>query len=243
MIDAYERFNDALKRKETIILTGECTVEYSGRAESYLPRGERIIIIKEDSSLLIHKPTGSAPVNYMKGQTSHWIALEGEHLILKSKNESLKEYMSIVFHNIHFIESRKLHDGEDISLQGNERDYSDYIAEHPHLIEDGFTTISREEQTKFGFIDIMGYDKNNILVVIECKRFKSGPNAVQQLRRYVEKIKKAKGLMKVRGILVSPEITKNALAMLNEWGFSYKKIEPPKFLEKHKRDQKKLGEY
>ncbi|MEM4260608.1 MAG: endonuclease NucS [Candidatus Woesearchaeota archaeon] len=243
MIDIYGKFSTALKKKDTIILTGECTVEYSGRAESYLPIGERIIIIKEDSSLLIHKPTGSAPVNYMKGQTTHRISIEDEHIVLKSNNESLKEYMRIVFHKIHFIETRKLYDGEGISLQGNERDYSDYIAEHPFLVEDGFTTVSREEKTKFGFIDIMGYDKNNILVVIECKRFKSGPSAVQQLRRYVEKIKKAKGLMRVRGILVSPDITKNALAMLNEWGFSYKKIEPPKFLEKHKKNQKKLGEY
>jgi endonuclease len=243
MIEFVSRINEALKKNHTIVLTGNCTVEYSGRAESFLPPGDRIIIIKEDSSLLVHKPSGSAPVNYMKGVTSHRITEENGKIILKSRNEAQKEFMHIVFNDIHFVEARKLHDAEDLSLAGNERDYSDYLYAHPELIEDGFTPVSREEQTKFGFIDLLGYDKNNILVVVECKRFKSGPSAVQQLRRYVEKIKKSKGLMKVRGILASPEITKNALVMINEWGFSYRDIDPPLFLEKDKKMQKRLGEY
>jgi len=31
--------------------------------------------------------------------------------------------------------------------------------------------------------------------------------------------------------------------MLEDWGFEYKSIEPPKYLEKHKKGQKKLHEF
>jgi RecB family endonuclease NucS len=68
-------------------------------------------------------------------------------------------------------------------------------------------------------------------------------SAVTQLRRYVEKIKKSKGLQDVRGILACPSITPNARKMLEDWKFSYVHVHPPKYLEKHAKNQMKLGEY
>jgi len=44
---------DALKRNETVIITCKCSVKYSGRAESYLEEGDRIVLIKADNKILV----------------------------------------------------------------------------------------------------------------------------------------------------------------------------------------------
>lgn len=233
----------ALERNETLVLYAKCEITYSGRAESHLPSGDRLIIIKSDKTILIHQPEGSTPVNYMKAGTQHILEeVEGtDALLLKSRNE--KEYLDIFLERIYCVESRKLDDGKKLALVGSERDMSDMLYHNPELIEAGFTPLSREEHTKYGFIDVFGYDKRGVLVVVECKRYVGDLSAVTQLRRYVEKIKASKGLDTVRGVLACPAITPNAKKMLEDWHFSYVHVHPPKYLEKHKKGQKNLVEY
>ena len=80
-------------------------------------------------------------------------------------------------------------------------------------------------------------------MIIECKRYSDGLDAVTQLRRYVEKIKDLKGTDKVKGIIASPSISPNALAMLKKWKFEWVMVNPPQRLEKYNKNQKSLGEF
>jgi hypothetical protein len=232
--------NDALVRNETIVFSCTCTIRYSGRAESYLPKGDRVIIIKSDNALLVHQPTGNAPINYMKPNTTHAMRCENGQLTLKCQNLLQKEKMEITIDKIHFFNSEKLEDGQIIRVSGTEDDMSDMIYNNPEMIEEGFKPVSQEEQTKYGFIDVLGVDKNGVLTVIECKRYRAELSAVTQLRRYVEKIMVSKGITKVRGILAAPKITENAEKMLNDWGFNFKSITPPKYLEEYDKKQARL---
>jgi hypothetical protein len=238
-----DEIEQALANDKTIIIGAGCSVTYSGRAESFLPQGDRIIIIKTDKSLIVHQPTGTAPINYMKQGSVHELVEEGKNIVLKSRNPAEKEFMEIELNRIHFAHCQKFDDGKEIELNGTERHMSDMIMRNPGLIEKDFRPLSREEHTKYGFIDVFGHDKSNNLVVVECKRFNGDLKAVTQLRRYVEKIKELKGIKNVRGILACPAISANALKMLGDWGFEYKKIEPPKYLERHKKGQKALHEF
>lgn len=235
--------NDALTRNETIILGGNCSVRYSGRAESFLDRGDRIILIKNDKTLIVHQPTGTAPINYMKPNSSHNLSIENSKLILKSQNLLLKECIDIIFNKIYFFNSYKLEDGETIVISGTEDDMAKMIIESPETIEEGFKPVGKEEQTKYGFIDVLGIDKNGILVIVECKRYTADLSAVTQLRRYVEKIMESKGIKEARGILAAPRISPNAEKMLTDWGFSFKQVNPPKYLEEFDRKQQKLNSF
>ncbi|MBU0979354.1 MAG: endonuclease NucS [Nanoarchaeota archaeon] len=235
--------NEALRKNETIIFSVNCNIRYSGRAESFLPDGDRLIIIKQDGTMLVHQPKGSSPVNYMKEGSSHSFIQKGSGLFLLSGNISQKEFMDIKINGIHFIQTKELVDGQKIQLAGSERDMADMIYAEPKLIERGFRPLSREEHTKYGFIDVFGHDKDNILVIIECKRYSADLSAVQQLRRYVEKMKKSKGLKRIRGIIAAPKISANAEKMLKDFGFEFKAIKPPKYLERHDKKQKRLGEF
>ena len=238
-----DKIKSAIENNETAVISANCSVDYSGKVESFLPAGDRLIIIKSDGNLLVHKPKGTNPVNYMKEGTVHQIVKEENGILLKSKNTFLKDYMNIHLHKIHFVNSHILEDNEDITVAGTEEHMAEMIMEKPELIEKGFKPLNQEEHTKYGFIDVFGHDKNNTLVVIECKRQNGDLKAVTQLRRYVEKIKELKGLKHVRGILACPKISANAKQMLEDWGFEYKMLEPPSYLERHKKGQKKLHEF
>ncbi|MDP7181897.1 MAG: endonuclease NucS [Candidatus Woesearchaeota archaeon] len=234
---------DALARKETLVLGVSCEINYSGRAESQLARGDRIIIIKTDGALLVHQPLGNAPVNYMKPGTAHTVHVEKDQLVLKSENLQQKEFLDVFVHKVHFFNSHKLEDGQKIILQGNEADMADMLYKQPDLIEKGFKAVSQEEQTKYGYVDVLGVDKDEVLTVVECKRYCADLAAVTQLRRYVERLMASKGLKKVRGILAAPKITANAQKMLEDWGYAFVSVEPPKYLERYNKSQKGLGEF
>jgi len=231
---------DALKHNETVVFTANCRVEYSGRAKTHLPLGDRIIIIKPDNTLLIHQPQGATPVNWMK--ESHITVEKVDDLyVLQCRGQ--KEFLDIYLHRIHFMNTANLSDGQKLQLTGHERDMADMIAADPGVIEEGLRFAGQEEQTTYGFIDVLCYDKAGNLVVVECKRYKGGLDAVTQLRRYVERIRELKGITKVRGILACPSITGNAKKMLENWGFEHAAIEPPKYLERFRKDQRRLGEF
>ncbi len=227
---------------ETITLFLNCNVKYSGRAESFLDSGDRIVIIKQDGTLLVHQPEGNNAINYMKSGSLNKIEVNDEEVKIISSNQKLKESLEITG-SIYDFQSKRLLDGKKLELKGNEADMSNLIYYNPSLIEEGFKPLSREEHTKHGFIDIFGYDSNNNLVVIECKRYTADFNAVEQLKRYVEKVKKIKGLMKVRGIIASPSITGNALLLLQEYGFRHVRVEPPRRHELDKKYQQELGTF
>ncbi len=242
-------FSKAVNAGETLSFFCECSIIYSGRAEAELREGGRLVIIKADKSIIVHQPEGSNPVNYMKPDSSLELVEAGgrerKGLLLKSYNQKYKDYLDVFITRVFSFHSAKLEDGRKLVLVGSERDMSDMIKENPGLISKDFAPLSREEHTKFGFIDVFGHDKNGNLVIVECKRYTAGFSAVQQLRRYVEKIVELKGVDKknVKGVVAAPDIAKNAEAMLKQWGFSFKRVNPPKRLEKFNKDQKSLGDY
>ncbi|MEM4240051.1 MAG: endonuclease NucS [Candidatus Woesearchaeota archaeon] len=232
--------NDALKRNETVVFGCTCTIRYSGRAESFLGEGDRVIVIKSDNTLLVHQPMGTAPINYMKPGTGYQAHMEENKLVLKATNILEKENIRIEIFRMHFFSSHKLKDSQAITIAGTEEDMSNMIYQNPEMIEQGFRPVSREEQTKYGFIDVLGTDKDGTLTVVECKRYSADLSAVTQLRRYVEKICASKGITKVRGIIAAPKISPNAKQMLEDWGYKFVPVKPPKYLEEFEKKQSTL---
>lgn len=235
-----KQFREAVDKNHSLVCFAECIVDYSGRAESHLPVGNRILILKSDNTFLVHQKDGHMPVNYMKQGASFIIRDNGKSIMVQLKHSSLKEYMNIEVGKVHSMHSQLLEDNEKIQLVGTEKDMAEHIMKNPELVSKDFKPLSLEEHTKYGFIDVFGHDKNGTLVIVECKRYGADLNAVTQLRRYVEKIKKAKGLKKVKGVIAAPKITGNAKNMLTDWGFEFKPVKPPRFLEKFDKYQRKL---
>jgi len=48
------------------IVIAECSVDYEGRLRAHLPRATRLLMVKNDGSVLIHSDGGSyKPLNWM----------------------------------------------------------------------------------------------------------------------------------------------------------------------------------
>lgn len=245
-------FIEAVKRvrRKRLFFTSylNCEITYSGRAQAFLPKGDRLIVIKQDGVLLIHQPINGSPINYLKSGCSMEFTIEEENesIILNAKSYDGKEFLDVRIFDVFNMMFQKLDDGQKQDLAGNEKDMSDMIKENPTVISNDFKPLSREEHTKVGFIDVFGHDGSGNLIIVECKRYTAGMSCVTQLQRYVDKIEELKGLKgknRVKGVMASPAISPNALAWLKEKGHSWKLVEPPMRLEKASKNQAKLNDF
>lgn len=239
--------NKALREGRVAILVGSCVVNYVGRAGSVLPEGERIVILKPDGSLLVHKKEKREPVNWNPPGCRASVRVNEEGLQIISRREKPKEILLVLFKTIKLATSFDLIDEKELYLYGSERDLIDAIFKNPRLIEEGFRPMEREKPTLYGTIDLYGVDREGKGVVIEFKRGKAELASVSQLERYVAELREKMG-EKIRGILVAPGITSSALKLLKDCGLEYVKIgrPPARTFERvftREEPQKELGEF
>ncbi|MEM2080630.1 MAG: endonuclease NucS, partial [Nitrososphaerota archaeon] len=64
LAEALERIMNGLSSGKTLIIVGRMYAHYLGRSTSWLTEGDRLLIIKSDKSILLHRPTGYEPVNW-----------------------------------------------------------------------------------------------------------------------------------------------------------------------------------
>lgn len=242
--DAYDLVQDALRKKATILIYASCKVNYEGRALSELDWGERIIMIKPDGAFLIHQEKKVEPVNWQPPKSRTRAYIKNDNLFLESHRRTPKELLTAEINKIQFITYANLEDYEELEQAGYEKDMGDMIMEKPHMIEEGFTPTAREYSVEHGFIDILGKDSDNNLMILELKARKAGVTAVKQLRRYIQDLENTDNdylkevnaeKKKIRGLLVAPSIMDDAQEMIEEEGIEFVSVEPPREL---KRDKK-----
>lgn len=243
--ETVEAVREALRRNEVLTLYCSCSITYSGRAEARLGEGERVVLVKQDNSVLIHQPVDSTPVNYMKDGSSIDVSVDDDALVLESRNLADKDFLEVEVSEVFNVVSHRLQDGRSLEIVGTEEDMSDMLREEPERIGSWFTPMSREEHTSYGFMDVFGYDDAGRFVVVECKRYTAGVAAVQQLRRYVEKVQRLKGVgdEKTRGVIAAPSIADNAKDMLSDWSYEFVAVEPPNREERFKEKQQSLEDF
>jgi len=145
----------------------------------------------------------------------------------------------VFFRSVFHILTSSLTDNGEFSLYVTELDMKKAILNFPVLVEEGFRpTSSEKELGESGFVDVFGEDANGNFVIVEIKRGLVGKEAVIQLERYVKAVKK-KVNRPVRGILVAPEIQKEAQFMLATRKLEFKPLTPKKCYESLKVERKK----
>ena len=223
--EAREVLAEYLKREYTVQVNGLCSVNYRGRAKSKLDRGERLVIKKQDSAILVHGPENYQPKNWQPEVDSYTVSIdeEEEHLVLKAERTNPEEIVEIRFEQIDFLTVDQMVDKSELKIAGHEVDIHEAIEEEPALVEDELKIIERERETPAGFIDVFARDSEDNYVVIEVKR-NPDYNTVLQLNRYVEEIEdEFQG--EIRGILVAPKMTDKILDYLKERNLEFVEVE------------------
>lgn len=219
-----ELINEGIAKKAVIVIIACCKIYYEGRAKSRLGSGDRIIIIKSDGSFLIHQDRNLEPVNWQPPSTKFKARIEESKVYIVGKRRNPNESLELEIQKAYMASYFLLEDIKTLELAGYEEDMVDMIFKNPEIIEKGFRATSREYSTPEGFVDILGKDKNGTLVVLELKSRRAGLNAVRQLKRYINCFLDHKKF--VRGILVAPSITKDALSLLKENKMEFKPLKP-----------------
>jgi hypothetical protein len=225
IVEAAQLIQKALNQRRTLIIAGTCHVRYMGRATSTLEDGERILIIKSDGSLLVHRPVGYEPVNWQPAGSIFHVQVQDSELQIHGIRQTPRENVKIGFSNVFMASALSLDDSGDFLLHASEDDMHRAIILKPELLEEGFKPISWEKKVEPGFVDIYGEDKNGKLVIVEVKRKTASKEAVLQLAKYIEPIK-AKVNREVRAVLVAPSLGRDVQRLLVAMGLEYKALDP-----------------
>jgi RecB family endonuclease NucS len=213
--DALDLLETGFERGGMLTLVGRCEVDYDGRASSYLPPGERLVILKPDGTLLVHRNEQRTPVNWQPPGCTHDAHISDDRLIVQSIRTSPHEEIEITFETFAQVSLLELDDAPDLALDGSEEDLRQRILADPDILEEGFQPMMIERETAAGAVDIYGKDADGTPTIVELKRRRVGPDAVGQLNRYVAALARDLPVARpIRGILVAPSVTDRAEQLL-----------------------------
>lgn len=221
-VDKYHR---GRADKTMLLIVGDCRVDYRGRARSLLDWGERMVMVKQDGTVLVHQPVMREPVNWQPSGTAIKYSVKDDQLVVRSRHTRPPEKMKIVFKNIKTVMVTSLCDNAELVVAGMETDIVNQIIIDPSVIEEGLRISKREKHVKSGLIDLYGFDRDHVPVVIEVKRSKANISAVQQLRMYVNDVKKDVKKANVRGILCAPSVPDMVKRLLSDYGLEWQEVE------------------
>jgi len=191
------------------LLVARCEVRYSGRLNAVLPEAVRLLILKDDGSVLVHDDAGGyKPLNWMTAPTL--VEDSGERLVVrKPKTEDVLEIRLVE------VLSDVVHDmGESAALQkdGVERHLQEELAAAPASLGEGLTLVKREWATEVGPVDLMCRDEDGEWVAVEIKR--TGTiEAVEQLTRYLGFIRADPAKTACRGLLAAQTFKPQAVTL------------------------------
>jgi len=242
--EAVELLENSFAKHEPALVIGNCRVDYEGRASSTLEWGERIVIVKADGSILVHRPTGYEPVNWQPQGCLFQVDTPSDgRLRIRAIRRQPREVVDIYFDRIRLIFSSRLNDSGEFYLHVSEEQMKDALLSQPEMLEPQFKLIDYERKVEPGFVDVYGIDKDGKLVVVEIKRNPIGRDAVLQLKRYIDAIRKETGQL-VRGMVVGPSLKKGAQTLLATLNLEFKQLSPKKCFEVlQARKTRKLSEF
>jgi endonuclease len=224
---ACEAIDEGLKRGAMITIFGRCTVDYDGRASSRLEAGARHVMLKPDGAALVHTDEGQQPVNWQPPGCDHAVRAADGTLVVESTRTSPEERLVVSFEEVVQLSTFAGTEPVDVAVVGTEEDLRQRILDDPSLLEPGFVPLATERDTPAGAVDIYGEDSAGRSVVVELKRRRVGPDAVSQLRRYVDALSRdLHADAEVRGILVAPSVTDRAGRLLAHHGLEFVALDP-----------------
>ncbi len=199
------------------ILVTRCSIRYEGRLVTTLESGDRVVLFKDDGSVVVHAVQGAKPINYMPGPT----AVEESGRSIRVAQTKTGESLLIDVEDVHADTAWQLEDSAKLVREGREKDIQATIFETPEAIEPGMVGLKREQFTDVGPVDLLCRDADGRTCVIEVKRVRAVAAAIEQLNRYMDEVEKNPAHAPARGILVAPELAPQARVLLEKWGYDF----------------------
>jgi RecB family endonuclease NucS len=196
------------------LIVARCEVSYVGRLTTVLPEAVRLLMLKPDGTFMVWADAGGPsvkPLNWMAPPT----VIEEERdaggrltrlLVRKRREEDrlllvIAEVLSDVEHELDALAG--------LEKEGLERELQELLADAPQWCGEGFRLVRREWPTDIGPVDLMCRDSQDDWIAVEVKRIAT-IEAVEQLTRYLERLRRDPALASCRGVLAAQVIKPQA---------------------------------
>lgn len=193
------------------LIVARCSVTYSGRLDAYLPEALRLIMIKADGSVLVHADAGGyKPLNWMTPPTA--IQETEDRILVRKHAASSDDQVNIQLHEVLSDVTHEMSPPDSdtgLAKDGVEAHLQELLADAPQWCGEGFRLVRREWPTDIGPVDLMCRDAEDGWVAVEIKRV-AGIEAVEQLTRYLERIRRDPEFALCRGVLAAQVIKPQA---------------------------------
>jgi endonuclease len=198
------------------LIVARCEVTYTGRLTAVLPEALRLLMIKSDGSVLVHADTGSyKPQNWMTPPTV--IEEEPGRMVVRRRAGASEDRLDIRIAEVLSDVEHDMGEAAALEKEGAEVELQELLAASPERCGEGLRLVRREWPTDVGPVDLMCRDAEEEWIAVEIKRLGT-ISAVEQLTRYLERIRSDPSMGSCRGVLAAQSIKPQARVLAEARG-------------------------
>jgi RecB family endonuclease NucS len=198
------------------LIVARCEVTYSGRLSAYLPESTRLLMLKSDGSVLVHADAGGyKPLNWMTPPTV--IEDEGSTLVVRKRAGKSEDRLEIRLLEVLSDVEHDMGEAAGLEKDGVEAHLQEALADRPETLGEELRLVRREWPTDLGPVDLMCRDSEDGWVAVEVKRIAT-IDAVEQLTRYLERIRLDPAKEGCRGVLAAQQVKPQASTLAESRG-------------------------
>jgi RecB family endonuclease NucS len=194
-------------------MIARCSIDYSGRLTTHLSEATRLLMFKADGTFMVWSDHGSQSVKPLNWMIPPTVMEEADdRIVVRRHAGATEDRVEVTLHEIlsDVTHEMGLPDGDDaLAKDGIEAHLQELLADAPEWCGEGFRLVRREWPTDIGPVDLMCRDAQDGWVAVEVKRV-AGIEAVEQLTRYLERIRRDPAFELCRGVLVAQSIKPQA---------------------------------
>jgi RecB family endonuclease NucS len=204
------------------LIVARCEVSYVGRLTTVLPEAVRLLMLKADGTFMVWADGGGPnvkPLNWMTPPTVLELQNDAQGVLtgLTVRKQRQEDRLEIAIGEVLSDIEHELDTLVSLEKEGLERELQELLADAPRWCGEGFRLARREWPTDIGPVDLMCRDCEDEWVAVEIKRIAT-IDAVEQLTRYLERIRLDPALGSCRGVLAAQRIKPQARVLAQARG-------------------------
>jgi RecB family endonuclease NucS len=204
------------------LIVARCEVSYIGRLSTALPEAVRLLMVKPDGTFMVWADGGGPsvkPLNWMTPPTvlEQELGPDGSLEALVVRKHRQEERLEIWISEVIADFEHELDAEASLEKEGLEAELQELLAAAPHWCGEGLRLIRREWPTDIGPVDLMCRDEADRWIAVEIKRIAT-IDAVEQLTRYLERVRLDPALGSCRGVLAAQVIKPQARVLAQARG-------------------------
>ncbi len=201
------------------LIVARCEVTYAGRLSTSLAEAVRLLMVKADGTFMVWSDGAGPsvkPLNWMAAPTliEEHAGPDGSLARLTVRRPRQEERLEISISEVLSDVEHELDISGSLEKEGLERELQELLAAAPEWCGEGLRVVRREWPTDIGPVDLMCRDCDDAWIAVEIKRVGT-IDAVEQLSRYLQRIRLDPALGGCRGVLAAQTIKPQARVLAN----------------------------